>query len=97
MPGVEGVGDVVLAHLSGPPARGVQEAVVEGEVYVDDQRRDRAEILEHWGQVVSVGGFGAYIYDFADGPLAVIFAVPQPDRGRQVLEADDNAGEAVGL
>src|SRR3954465_5485157 len=92
---MEGVGDVVLAHLSRSPAGDVQEAVVEREVDVRYQWWDGSETLQKRGKVLGVCGFGRDVYDLADGPRAVILAVPQPDRSRQVFEADDDADEAV--
>src|SRR5918998_3105478 len=97
VPGVERVGDVVLAQLAGAPARDVEELVVEREVYVSGQGRHRPEPPEDGRQLVRVRGLGRDVYDLAGGPLAVLLAVPQPDRGREVLQADDDAGEAVGF
>ena len=37
--GIKGIGDIVLAHFAGAPTRHVEEAVIEGEIDVGDQRR----------------------------------------------------------
>src|SRR5436190_16547150 len=43
---VEWVGNIELQKLAGPEAGNVQEAVVEGEIDVRNQRRDRFEALQ---------------------------------------------------
>src|SRR5215213_5536199 len=40
-----GIGDVVLLELTGPPARDVEEAIVDRQVDVGDERRNRPERL----------------------------------------------------
>src|SRR5215211_8399497 len=95
VPGVERIGDIVLPHLPCTPAGDVEELVVQREVDVGDERGNRTEALEHRRQEVRAGGLCRDVYDLSDGPLAVL-VVPQPDRGREVLQADDDAGEAVG-
>jgi hypothetical protein len=52
--------------------------------------------FEGRGQQVGVGRLGRDGDGLVGGP-AVAVAVPQPDRGGQVLDADDHPGEAPGL
>ena len=62
MPGIERVGDVALPQFAGVPARGVEEPIVQREVYLCDQRRHRTDLLE-------VGGLGRDVHDLADSPV----------------------------
>src|ERR671910_1602236 len=96
MPGVERVGDVVLAQLPGAPAGHVEELVVEGEVDVANQRRHRTEVLQSGRQLVRVGRLCRDVDHLLDAPPAV-FAMPEPYRRGQILEIDDHTGKAVGL
>ena len=93
---VEDVADVVLLELAGAPARHVQPAVVHRQVDVADQRGHRPEGLEGRGQQVGVGRLGRDGDDLAGRP-AVPVAVPEEDRPRQVLDADDHPDEPPGL
>src|SRR5215210_6333990 len=85
LPGVERVGDVVLSHLSGAPAGYVEKAVVEREVDVGDQGRHRPEVLEGRRQLIRICRLGWNVDYLLDVPPAVL-AVPEPDRGREVLQ-----------
>ena len=57
-PRLGGVGDVVLLQLAGSPAGDVEEAVVDGQVDVRDERWHRSERLEGGRQRVGVGRLG---------------------------------------
>ena len=94
--GLERIGDVVLVQVARSPAGDVEEAVVHRQVDVGDERRHGLEALEHRRQQVRIGRLGRDVDDLLHRPFAAV-AVPGPDRGRQVLQADDAVDEAVGL
>ena len=94
--GLERVRHVVLDHVSGAPAGNVEEAVVHRQVDVGDQRSDGLEALQHRRQQVGIGGLGRDLDDLFHRPFVAV-AIPGPDRGREILEADDTADEAIGL
>ena len=97
---VERIGHVELLQLAGAQARDVEEAIVEREVDVGDERRHRAESLEQRRQIVGGRRLGGNLDHLADPPGAAsvaAFAMPHPDRRRQILQAGDDADEAVGL
>ena len=58
LPGVVRVAYVVLLELPGAPARHVEPAVVDGQVDVAHERRDRAEGLKRGWELGGVGGLG---------------------------------------
>src|SRR5688572_4312548 len=82
---LERIRHVVLPELTRAPARDIQEPVVEGEIDVGDERRDRLEAFEHRRQDVRIGRFRRNLYDFLDRPRAVL-AMPEPDGRREILQ-----------
>src|SRR5262249_29529 len=94
--GIERVRNIVLPELTRTPARGIQVIVVKRQIDVRQERWHRFETLQERGELFGIRRLGWNIDDFLDGPLA-IRPVPEPDGGRQVLEADDDANEAVCL
>src|SRR5207244_13229096 len=100
--GLEGTRHVVLPHLSGAPARDVQELVVHREIDVAHQWRHRLERLERGRQLALLRRLGRNFDDLDQLPFAVpavapAGAAPGPDRAREILEADDYPDEAVSL
>src|SRR5215831_15912235 len=93
---VEWIRHVVLLQVAGAPARHVEEAVVHRQIYVGHERRNRFEALEYRRKVVGLCRLGRNRDDFLRRPL-VAFAEPGPDRGGQILQADDAIDEAVGF
>ena len=95
-PWVERVAHVVPQEPAGTPRGHVQGPVVDGQVDVGDQWRYRAERLQHRRQRGSVGRLRRYVDHLRDRPPVAV-AVPEPDRGGQVLDADHDAHEPVRL
>ena len=98
--GIERIGHVELLQLACAKARDIEESIVEREVDVGDERRRGAETLEERRQIVGGRRLGGNLDRFVDapGPASIVaFPVPHPDRRRQVLQAGDDADEAVGL
>src|SRR3954468_4387631 len=95
MPRLGRVGDVVLPQLTGAPARDVEEAVVDRQVYVGDQRRDGSERLEGWWQEVGVGRVGGGRDGLFRPPLVAV-PMPAEDRRGEVLGGDDHTDKAPG-
>src|SRR5262249_8166792 len=56
--GIERLGHVVLTELAGAPAGDVEVLIVQAQVDVRDERRDRAEGLERWREQRRVGRLG---------------------------------------
>ena len=94
--GIERVGDVVLLQVAGAPARHIEKAVVHRKIDVGDQRRAGAEALEHRRQHVGARRLGRDADDLLHRPLVAV-AIPGPDRGREILQADHAVHEAVCL
>src|SRR6266567_3097304 len=91
------IGDVILDELTGPPARNIEEAVVEGEVDVGDQGRYCLEALEQRWQVFRLGRLGGNFNHLAHSPFAALvatLAVPHPDRGRKIFQGDNDTHES---
>src|SRR6476620_8928452 len=84
LPWIEGIGHVVLDELARPPARHVQEAIVEREIDIGDEWRNCLESLKQRRQMCRVGGLGRNLDHFLDRklPLPVVtsLAIPHPDR-----------------
>jgi hypothetical protein len=93
----ERIADVVLPQLAGPPARHVEEAIVERQVDVGDQWRHRVESLEQRRQPLGRRRFGRNLDHLLHRPAVRIRPVPRPDRRRQVLQRGDDADESVRL
>ena len=89
------IGDVVLLELTGAPAGDVEEAVVDRQVDVGDQRRDGSERLEGGWQEVGVGRLGGDRDHLVRPPLVAV-AVPAEDRRGEVLGGDHHTDEAPG-
>jgi hypothetical protein len=66
------IAHVVLLELAGSPARHIQPAVVDGQVDVAHQRRNRAEGLERRWQLVRVGRLGLPIAIFASAQFVMV-------------------------
>ena len=93
---VERIGDVVLQKLAGSPCRDIEEAVVEREVDVADQWRDRLETFQDWRQIIGIGRLSRDLDHLLRLPCAAVL-VPGPDRGAEILQAGDDANEAERL
>ena len=89
------VGHVVLLELTGAPAGHVQHLVVDGQVDVADQRRDRREGFEGGRQVIRVRRLGRDGDDLVRRPVPPV-AVPAPHRRGQVGRRDHHADEPPG-
>src|SRR5579883_2134565 len=90
------VGNVVLLEIARAPTGDVKKLVVDREVDVGDQRRAGLEVFERRRQAIRVRRFGGNLDNLLDRPFAAV-AVPDPDGGRQVLQADDAVDETIGL
>ena len=55
---VEGIRDIVLAHLAGAAAGGIEKAVVHREIDIGDERRHGTEALQERRQPILFRGFG---------------------------------------
>ena len=93
---VERIGHVVLLQVAGAPAGDVEEAVVHRQIDVGDERRHRLEALEQRRQLILARRLGRNLDDLLHRPFVAV-AVPGPDRGGEVLEADHAIDEAIGL
>src|SRR6266851_9911239 len=93
---LEWIRNIVLPELAGAPTRDIKEPVVEREIDVGDQRRDRLEAFEQRRQDFRIGRFGGNLDDLLDPPRAVV-AMPVPDGRRQILQRHDYAEKSVGL
>src|SRR5438552_2840732 len=89
---LEWIGDVVLQQLAGTPAGDVEEPVVQGEVDVRDERRNRAESLQQRREHGCVRRLGRDVDHLLRGPFAVL-AMPNPDRRGEVFQADNHSDE----
>src|SRR5215470_9234282 len=69
---VEGIGDIVLLKFAGAPAGDVEEAIVERQVDVGNERRNGFEALEHGGKLVRIGRFGRDFDDLSNFPIAIL-------------------------
>src|SRR5580704_5733378 len=96
LPRLERVAHVVLLQVTGAETRDVQKFVVEAQVDVGNQRRHRLERLERGRQQAFIGGLGGDFDHLANFPVAAV-AIPQPNRGRQILGRDDHTDEAESL
>jgi hypothetical protein len=74
-PRVVRIADVVLLEVARAPARDVEEAIVEREVDVGDERRDGLEALEERRQLRRVGGLGGDGDDLLDRPAGSVAVV----------------------
>src|SRR5687768_3273095 len=93
---IEWVAHVVLTELAAAEAAHVEEAVVEREIDVRDQRRNGLETLEQRRELRRIGRLGGYLDDLARLPATARFVViPHPYRARQVLEAEHHAREPI--
>src|SRR5262249_15074468 len=88
------VHDIVLAHLTGPPAGSIEEPVIHGEIDVSDQRRHCAEPLQERRQLVFGRWLGRDSRRLLDEEFAAL-APPGPDRAFKVCGVDHDAAEAV--
>ena len=52
------IGDIVLAHLAGAAAGGIEKAVVHREIDIGDERRHGTEALQERRQPILFRGFG---------------------------------------
>ncbi len=93
---IERVADVILAEIARTPASDIEEAVVHREIDIGHQRRHRLEAFQHRRQQIGIGGLGGNLDDLLHRP-SVAVAIPGPDRGREVLQADHAIDEAIGL
>src|ERR687891_1033941 len=93
---LERVRHVVLLQVARAPAGDVEVPVVHRQIDVRDQRRAGLEALQHGGQLVRGGRLGRDVDHLRDCPLLAV-PMPDPDRRRQVLEAQDAVDEAIGL
>ena len=88
------LGDVILAHLTGAPARDIKEAVIHGEIDVRDKGRDCSKPLKNWWQLLFRRWLRRDRRRFLDVKLAA-FSPPGPDRAFKVRRVDNDAQEAV--
>src|SRR4029434_7603177 len=65
-------------------------------MYIRDQRRGGLEPFERRRKFVGLGGLRGYRDDLLDLP-PIALLIPRPDRTREILQADHDADEAVGL
>ena len=94
---VKRISDVVLDELSGAPARHVEKAIVNRQIDIGYERCDGLETLEERRQLFRVRRFGGNLDHSLHRPRTRSgVPVPQPDRRRQVLQRQDDAGESVG-
>src|SRR5579862_3936515 len=94
-PRLHRIGHVVLAQFAGPPARDVEEAIVERQVDVAHQWRDRTEPLQERRQIVGIGRFRRDRHRLLRAELSVALAIPREDRRFEIRGVDDDADEAV--
>ena len=85
-----------MMEIACAPARDIEEAVVHREIDVGDERRHGLEAFEHRRQEIGIGRLCRDLDDLLDRPFVAV-AIPGPDRGRQILEADHGIDETVGL
>ena len=88
LPGVCRVGDVVLLELTGAPAGHVEEAVVDRQVDVGDQRRHRPERRERGRQTGGSAGSAGIVMTLSTSHAAFV-----PSRCHRHTEADRSAVE----
>src|SRR5215470_14242259 len=93
---VEGIGNVVLLQIAGAPAGDVEVAIIHGQIDIGDEGRDRLETFEQWRQIRLTGRLGRDLDHLFNGPFVAVL-VPGPDRGGEVLQADDAVDEAIGF
>ena len=92
--GIERIAYVILSHFAGSPAGRVEVTVVERKVDVAEQRRDRAEALEHIGKQIRLGRLG-WDFDNLRNLPRIVLTVPKPDRAGKIFERDDDADKSV--
>jgi hypothetical protein len=83
-------------EIASAPAGDVKILIVNREIDIGNERRARVESLQHRRQQMGIGGLGRDLDDLFGFPAAAV-AVPSPDRGRQILQAQHAVDEAVGL
>src|SRR6266498_2458568 len=99
---VEGIPDVVLAHLAGSPAGDVQEPVVHREVDITHERGDGVERFEGRREDVRIRRLRRNRDDLLYLPTATVRAgllvpVPHPDGGFEVRRIHHDTHEPVRL
>ena len=94
--GTEWVGNVVLQHFPCAPTRDVKKPIVYGEINIGDERRHCFEALKQWGSFSGSAGSARDLDDFLNLPCSVL-AMPEPNRGAQILDRDDDTRKSICL
>src|SRR6266481_2836025 len=86
-------GDVVTAQFASSKAGYIKPFIIKRQVKVGDEWRNCFETLQQGRQEIRVRRFSRNFDYFCCAPMTII-ALPQPDRRREILQRDDNSGEA---
>src|SRR6266446_8668360 len=94
--GMERVGNVVLQHFPCAPAGDVKKPIVYGEINIGDERRHRFEALKQRRELLGIGWLSRDLDHFLNLPGSVL-PMPEPNRGAQILERDDDTRKSICL
>jgi hypothetical protein len=94
--GMERVGNVVLQHFPCAPAGDVKKPIVYGEINIGDERRHRFEALKQRRELLGIGWLSRDLDHFPNLPRSVL-PMPEPNRGAQILERDDDTRKSICL
>ena len=94
--GMERVGNVVLQHFPCAPTRDVKKPIVYGEINIGNERRYCFEALKQRGELLGIGWLSRDPDDFLNLPCSVL-AMPEPNRGAQILDRDDDTRKSICL
>ena len=93
---LEWIRNIVLPNLACAPAGSVQIAIINREIDVGQQRRNRLEALQKRRQLSRIGRLCGNFNHLLNRPASVR-PMPQPDRTRQIFQRYHNAVESISL
>src|SRR6516165_8058794 len=83
-------------EIAGAPAGDIEIFVVDREIDIGNERRAGLETFERWRQQVGIGRLGRDLNDLPGFP-DIAFAIPGPDRRRQIFQAQHAVDKTIGL